>query len=162
MKTLVLARHAKSSWDHPGMSDFQRPLNQRGLGDAPIMAERLRLSTIELQRVISSDAVRALETAEAYASVMTPGRAVRTEHVLYLATGHEILKFLQSLPEQEDSVMIVGHNPGMSEALGQLAGSFYDMPTCSYGVLQFDTEHWQSISSTTGRLLAYDFPARTS
>lgn len=162
MKTLILARHAKSSWDHLGLDDFQRPLNERGLRDAPMMAERLRQSGVNVQRIVSSDAMRALTTAEAYASALTPGKAVRTERALYLATTNEIVSLVRGLPEQEDNVMLVGHNPGMSDALSLLSGIDDDMPTCSYGIVQFDTDSWRHIASVKGKLLAYEFPKKSS
>lgn len=162
MKTLILARHAKSSWDHLGLDDFLRPLNERGLRDAPVMAERLRQSGLNVQRIVSSDAVRALATAEAYASALTPGKAVRTEPTLYLAATSEIVSIARGLPEQEDSVMLVGHNPGMSDAFSLLSGIDEDMPTCSYGIVQFDTESWRHIADVKGELLAFENPKKSS
>lgn len=161
MKTLLLARHAKSDWNSPAANDFERPLNQRGLHDAPLMASYLKQCGYSVGQIISSDALRALQTAEYYRQCIKPGHDLISYHDLYLASLQAIVSLVQHIAPAENAVMLVGHNPGMSEAL-----SFFstepvgEMPTCSVGIIQFDVTRWQDVEQSTGVLLGFEYPKR--
>ena len=161
MKTLLLARHAKSSWDQPGVDDFDRVLNDRGVNDAPNMADFLQQCGYPINRIISSDAVRALQTAEEYRKLLTPETKVSRQHKLYQATYSDILTVIKSIPESDEMVMLVGHNPGMNDVLNYLIRSEVDdMPTCSVAIIQFDVAGWDEIKINSGNLLAFEYPKK--
>ncbi len=163
MKTLFLARHAKSSWDHAGVRDFNRPLNDRGLRDAPIMAQRLigHLSKHPLQKIITSDANRARSTASVYADCLHI--PMQTDDELYLADTHSLLSFIHQLDDDVHAVMLVGHNPGMTDMINSLAHMQLDnLPTCGIAALQFPYAHWYKIVPGSGQLLFLDFPKKST
>jgi phosphohistidine phosphatase len=115
MKTLLVLRHAKSSWSDPARDDYQRPLNKRGRRDGPRMGELVREYGLIPDLVISSDAVRARLTAEAMAEAARYAGEVLLDQHLYLASPADILSLLRTVRENADTVMIVGHNPGLEE-----------------------------------------------
>lgn len=161
MKTLLLARHAKSDWNSAAANDFERPLNQRGLQDAPLMASYLKQCGYSLDQIISSDALRALQTAEHYRQCLRSGRDLISYHDLYLASLRAIVSLVQHISPGENTVMLVGHNPGMSEALNYFSAEMVeDMPTCSVGIIQFDVRSWQDAEQSSGVLLGYEYPKR--
>ena len=115
MKVLILIRHAKSSWKNPGIPDRARPLNKRGKRDAPAMGERLAERGIEVDRVISSPATRALATAEVITEeIGFPWDEIIVDERLYHADKFEMLEVVQGLDDHLDCVMCFGHNPGLS------------------------------------------------
>jgi phosphohistidine phosphatase len=120
MKKLFLIRHAKSSWDNMEMSDFDRPLNERGEKDAPRMAKLLKQRAVAPDRMITSPANRARCTCQLFAKVLEfEKKKIISEQKLYHATPDAILKVLASLPEhkrdEEDIALLFGHNPGITE-----------------------------------------------
>jgi phosphohistidine phosphatase len=156
MKQLLLIRHAKSDWDHPGLSDHDRPLNDRGRRDCPRMAEALRSRGITPDLIVTSTAVRAATTAEAIAGGLgldTAAIARRSE--LYLAPPQLILRVIQGLDESAETVLIFGHNPGMHEAVGRLCGdeAVGDFPTLAVARIELDVDHWGAVEWGDGVLL---------
>lgn len=161
MKTLLLARHAKSDWNSPTANDFDRPLNQRGQQDAPLMASYLKQCGYSVGQIISSDALRALQTAEHYRQCLKPSHDLISYHDLYLASLQAIVTLVQHIAPGENTVMLVGHNPGMSEALNYFSTeTVSDMPTCSVGIIQFDVAQWQDAAQSSGVLLGFEYPKR--
>jgi len=161
MKTVIFARHAKSDWNQPGISDFDRPLNQRGEVDAPAMATYLKECAYPLQQIISSDAVRALATAAEYQKQLTPGKNILQEHSLYLASYQDILQVVANIEAEYSCVMLVGHNPGMTDVVNSFAGDGVDdMSTCSFAIVQFDVSLWSKVNKQNGSLFAYEYPKK--
>ena len=161
MKTIILARHAKSDWNASHSTDFERPLNKRGENDAPFMAAYLQKCGYLLDQIISSDAKRALQTANEYYAMLQPAHGLITHHDLYLASLNTLTDIISSLPQNSSHLMLVGHNPGMTEALNFYTAEFIDnMPTCSVAVIQFDVMNWKDISEGEGDLLGFEFPKR--
>ena len=150
MKTLLLARHAKSDWDVAGLRDHDRPLNARGLRDAPAMARRLVVEGIALQRIVSSTAVRARRTAAEYAAAFGLGQDEDPD--LYAASDRTILRVAASLPDDVEVAMLVGHNPGMADAVAELTGSFVEFPTCAVAECSVDVGSWSELIEGSGRL----------
>ncbi len=165
-KRLLLIRHAKSSWSDAGMTDFDRPLNQRGLAAAPFMAKQWCTKVSGAALLVSSSAVRAQTTArifsETFASHFCHSFPVQLKAELYHATPLEILHCLTSLPTEVDEVLLFGHNPGISEAVTYLTGEPCSMPTCAIADISFDCSGWQEISHKTGALVAFDYPKKYS
>ena len=161
MKTLLLARHAKSDWSSQAANDFERPLNQRGQQDAPLMASYLKQCGYSVGQIISSDAQRAMQTAEHYRQCLRPAHDLISYHDLYLASLQAIVYLVQHISPGENTVMLVGHNPGVSEALNYFSTETVDdMPTCSVGIIQFDVTRWQDATQSTGVLLGFEYPKR--
>lgn len=141
-KTLMAMRHAKSSWDHIGLDDHDRPLNERGLRDAPRMAEWLQNHDLVPERIISSTAVRAITTAEILAEHLKPTPTVVPHRDLYLADPEEYYQALRLLGDPCERVMVVGHNPGLEELVEQLSGEFHRMPTAAIAVFDVAIREW--------------------
>ena len=124
MKTLLLLRHAKSSWDNPRLADFERPFNGRGRADAPRMGALLHKEGLEPDMIITSSAKRALATATAVAEACDNETAVQATRELYLAGPEEYLSLLAEVPETVSTLLMVGHNPGLEELLEELTGQW--------------------------------------
>lgn len=132
MMHLLLMRHAKSSWDDPSLADHDRPLNRRGRKTAPKMAEALEGRELLPDRIVTSGALRALETARIIGEVAGIEPEVRED--LYLAGPDVWRKVLHEQPRSK-CLLLVGHNPGMEDFLEQLTGSFHRLPTAAVAVL---------------------------
>lgn len=160
MKTLLVLRHAKSSWDQPGLDDHDRPLNARGEADAPRMGQLVRDEDLMPDLVISSDAVRARLTAEAMAAAAGYEGTIQLDPRLYHAGAAAILAVLASdVDEDEDRVMIVGHNPGLEELVTKLIGESTEMPTAALAQIALPIDRWSELSARTrGTLDGYWCP----
>lgn len=156
MKTLLLARHAKSDWGVPGFADHDRPLNSRGRRDAPSAARRLVSDGIRIDRIVSSTAARARSTAEEYAAAF--GLTVVEEPLLYAATARSILAIAAALPDDAETVMLVGHNPGMTDVVDELTGAYAELPTCAVAECAVDVGSWAELTEGSGRLLRVRTP----
>jgi len=158
---LTLVRHAKSSRDDMSLEDFLRPLNDRGKRDAPEMGRRLRENGVQPDIIVSSPAKRAIKTARLIAGELCPEAEILEVAGIYEATVAELLKLVQGLPEEKQDVMLVGHNPGISD----LAHIFFrteieNIPTCGVVRLAFDARHWRDISRQRASLLLFDYPRK--
>jgi phosphohistidine phosphatase len=161
MKQLLLIRHGKSDWDHPGLTDHDRPLNDRGLRDAPRIASALIGRGVRPDLIVSSTAVRALTTAQLLAGKMGyPPENIREAPALYLAPPGVILRAIQQLDEAAGTVMIFGHNPGMHEAVAAFAAGeeMADFPTLAVARIEISAEHWGSVEWDSARLLELIIP----
>ncbi|MDT0158086.1 histidine phosphatase family protein [Microbacterium sp. ARD32] len=156
MKTLLLARHAKSDWGLPGVTDHDRPLNSRGLRDAPAMAARLAEEGVPLRRIVSSTAARARGTAGEYATIF--GLSVVEEEALYAASARTVLEVAAAIPDDVDVAMIVGHNPGMTDAVTELTGASVELPTCAVAECAVDIGSWAELIEGSGRMLRLRTP----
>ena len=155
MKTLLVLRHAKSSWSDSALGDHERPLNKRGQRDGPRMGKLVREHGLIPDVIISSDAVRARLTAEAVVEAAGYAGHVRCEAALYAAGPADILAVLRTVTEtMAGTVMIVGHNPGLEELVAQLTGEEPDLPTAALAQIVLPIERWRDLrESTRGRLL---------
>jgi len=160
MKTLILARHAKSSWKDPGQSDHDRPLNKRGRHDAPRMAAHLAANWPAPQAMVTSTARRARDTTAALAEGFCyPAGAIRELPRLYLADAATLLDVARNLPDGEDTVLLVGHNPGMTDFVNRLCNAGLDnLPSCGVARIVFDVTTWTDLQPGGGRLAALEVP----
>lgn len=150
MKTLLVLRHAKSSWNESGLADHDRPLNERGERDAPRMGDLVRERRLTPDVIISSDAVRARMTAEAVAEAARYPGEIRLEPLLYGAAPDDILVVLRAAPELNTAtVMIVGHNPGLEALVGQLTGEPQDLPTAALARIDLPIDRWRDLDEST-------------
>jgi phosphohistidine phosphatase len=154
LKTLLLLRHAKSSWADPGLDDHQRTLNQRGRRDAPRMGDLVREIRLSPDVIISSDAVRARLTAEAVAEAARYAGKILFDPRLYLASPDSIVAVLQTVPDTKaETVMIVGHNPGLEGIIAGLTGEHPDMPTAALAQIVLPIDRWRDLKASTGGTL---------
>ncbi len=162
MKTLYLIRHAKSSWDAANIDDLERPLNDRGKRDAPRMGKRLKEKDIHPDLILSSPANRAISTCKGIADVIGyPQTAIKTDSALYHSDEGTILSVIQELKNKYDTVMIFGHNPGLTDFVNTLLDGELEIdnvPTCGVVAFQFDVEAWSEIKWGKGKMLFFDYP----
>ena len=160
MKKLYLIRHAKSSWKNPGLEDFERPLNKRGLKDAERMGKVLKKASLRPDVVITSPARRAQETAEIIIDkIGFPVERVVLEEEVYDATTYELMEIINKLDDGLDTVVLFGHNPGMTNLANLLNDVEIDnIPTCGIFVIEFDVKSWKKVSEKSGAFVSFDFP----
>ncbi|RLC49114.1 MAG: histidine phosphatase family protein [Candidatus Cloacimonadota bacterium] len=161
MKTLYLVRHAKSSWKQPDLSDFVRPLNKRGENDAPFMGKLLSDKRVNPDLVISSPAKRASATAKIIASEINfPKEKIVLDDNIYEATGRGLLEIISETEENYKSVMLFGHNPGLTVLQNNLSDHFIDnIPTCGVVALKFKTS-WNEIKLNSAGFIFFEYPKK--
>lgn len=162
MKKLLLMRHAKSSWDDPDWTDFERPLTTRGRRDALAAGDALRTRNIKPGIVSSSPANRALTTARLLSKGV--GYALEDIHVderMYETGRAELLEVVHSLDDRHGTALLVGHNPGM-QSLAMYLSTFRDphFQTCAVVCLGFDVDSWKAVERSKGEVLFYELPKR--
>jgi phosphohistidine phosphatase len=154
MKTLLVLRHAKSSWNDPALEDHARPLNKRGRRDAPRMGELVGEYGLIPDVVLSSDAVRARLTAEAVAEAARYAGEILLDPHLYMAGPADILSLLTTVRENAETVMIIGHNPGLEKLVEHLTGERQDLPTAALAQIGLPIDQWRDLNlSTRGTLV---------
>lgn len=148
MKTLHLVRHAKSSWDDPALADHDRSLSPRGGRDLALMSAWFAHRHAAVGRLVSSPACRALATAQAFAAALGQGKgAVVVDGRLVDAPSATILDVVAALDGSVDVLVVVGHNPGMSDLAHQLADRISHLPTCAVASFVFDAMSWANLLS---------------
>lgn len=156
MKTLLILRHAKSSWEDASLEDHDRPLNPRGARDAPRMGRWIVERNLVPDRILSSTAVRALSTAELAAAEFDGSVEIITTRDLYLASPHTYLEVLAGSGDPAERVMVVGHNPGITALVTRLTSVCEEMPTAALAAVELDIEAWERIvEEDRGRLLGF-------
>ena len=158
MKTLLLLRHAKSSWDHPSMRDFDRPLADRGKRDAPRIGRALKERGPAPDLIISSPAARARETVEAVIKSAGLTASLQFDESIYDASLAELMRLVRGLPDQTSCVLMVGHNPGFEGLVNRLTGASERMPTAALASIEFQVDHWQDVEDGQGKLLSVLIP----
>jgi phosphohistidine phosphatase len=162
MKTLFLLRHAKSSWDDTALPDKDRPLNDRGRRDAPEMGERLAKRDVKPDLILSSPAVRALETAEIIARKLDYRRKdIVVDDRLYAVAADDLLDVIHKLDDKLKRVMLFGHNPELTELAHRLSNKITDMPTCAVAEFAFDAKSWSSIGKGKPARVTLDYPKKS-
>lgn len=160
MKSLFLIRHAKSSWDNPGIRDFDRGLNERGLREAPMMAGLLLQRGFTPDLIVSSPAKRAFSTARFFAEAFGhPEQNIERIPDIYEASVMDILHIIHKLPDAAQRVYIFGHNPTFTDVANRFADDFIDnVPTCGIVHLETEAERWADMYEDNTRLRACLFP----
>jgi phosphohistidine phosphatase len=161
MKKIILIRHAKSDWDHPWLADFECPLDERGLRDAPQMAASLKNRGITVDLICSSTAKRAQQTACMTAEVLGyPEEKIQWEKSLYHASEDHLLRFIQSQSDQIQTLVLVGHNPGLTELINLLGVKLDNLPTSGQFAFSLSTTHWKELSRDTCTFAWWDSPKK--
>jgi len=165
MKTLILVRHAKSSWNDQAQRDIDRPLNERGRQDAPLMADRLHERGARPQRIICSPALRTASTAEIFATRLAiPQELIHFERQIYLAGSNHLLQIVRHQDDNIDSVMLIGHNPAFTDFFNELCreARLDNMPTCGVAELELPINSWAKAEFAQAELKYLDYPKKSS
>jgi phosphohistidine phosphatase len=160
MKTLIVIRHAKSSWDDPSLPDFQRPLNERGKKDAPKMAERIFARGIHIDAFISSPAKRAKKTAELFAEKFGVKKSdIILVPALYEASEGNFYEVISNLSSKSSCIALFSHNPGITDFVSRLTEVRVDnMPTCAVFAVKTDIDQWDEFQKANKEFFFFDFP----
>lgn len=162
MRQLGIIRHAKSSWDDPSLDDFDRPLKKRGLRDAPEMGRRLRQRDTRPDLMVTSPALRALTTARHIADALGFGPDnIRRLDAIYEASSNRLFDVLRELPAEANTVLLFGHNPGLTDFANDLTGEEIDnIPTCGVVWCRLAIENWRDLTEGSGEMLWLDYPKK--
>jgi phosphohistidine phosphatase len=165
MKTLTLLRHAKSSWNDPVERDFDRPLNDRGRRAARVMGDYMRIESLHFDAVLVSPAARTLETFELVRAAMERDFSAHEDRRIYLASSVTLLEVLRDCDDSAESVLMVGHNPGLEDLILDLVPESGDtsirdevyikFPTASFAVLHCDINSWADLDRRKARLFSF-------
>ena len=160
MKSVLIVRHAKSSWDSPGVPDFDRPLNDRGKDDGPKMAKRLLNKKISIDAFISSPAKRAKKTATLFASEY----GIEKDDIilvpeLYHPAAEAFFEAIARAPEKAETIALFSHNPGITEFVNMLTDTKVDdMPTCAIYAVRADIRRWTEFQKARRQFWFFDYP----
>ncbi len=159
MKKVYFIRHAKSSWDDPGLSDIERPLNSRGERDAPFMSKVLKGENVQADKLISSPANRAFTTATYFANELNiPEQAIVVRKEIYHAYPEEILNIVRNLSNSDNVVILFGHNPCFTSLANQFSDEYIpNVPTCGIIKVEAKVDQWSDFEKE-GKLTAVYFP----
>jgi phosphohistidine phosphatase len=152
MKRLYLLRHAKSSWDDESLADFDRPLNDRGLRAAPFMGELMADRGIRPDLIVSSPAERAKQTALLAKEASGFDVPIKYDERVYEASPQTLRTVVSQIPEESDSALLVGHNPGMEGIVRYLTGELQPMPTAALASIKLSIDKWESVDERVGIL----------
>ncbi len=160
MKSILLVRHAKSSWENFSIKDFDRPLNDRGKKAAPEMAERLVAKKIPIDAFVSSPAKRASKTAEAFVKVFDISKdKIIYKDKLYEPSDASIASVIADLDNQWNTVAIFSHNPGITDFANELTSTRIDnMPTAGIFAVRANILEWKDFEEAEKEFWFFDFP----
>lgn len=160
MKTAFFIRHAKSSWADMDLSDIDRPLNKRGMRDAPFMAKLLKGKGANPDRLISSPAKRAFTTASFFAEAFDiPASGIEVRNTIYETYVEDVLAMVRKLPEELDQVLIFGHNPTFTSLASMFSSTYIpNIPTCGIFQLEAKIEKWSKFDTDIVSLVALYYP----
>lgn len=152
MKTLLLLRHAKSSWKDATVTDHDRRLNERGRKAAEVMRRFMKEKDLDLDLILSSSSARTRETVGILFAGISPAPEIRFDDGLYLASAATLLETVTALEEDLNQVLLVGHNPGIAELCFRLTGADHRFPTATLASIRLNAENWSNVERTGGRL----------
>jgi phosphohistidine phosphatase len=168
MKRLYLLRHAKSSWDDPTLADHDRPLAPRGRRAAKVIAKHLARQGISPELVLCSPSTRTRQTLKRLAPGLRKNVDVRIEPELYASSAGELLEVLNEVPDEVESVMLIGHNPGIQDLALSLAGAGSQIPrlrskfpTAGLATLELNGT-WRELAPKSAELVALVTPKELS
>jgi phosphohistidine phosphatase len=160
MKSVIIIRHAKSSWDNMGVEDFDRPLNDRGKEDAPKMAKRLLERNVSIDAFISSTAKRARKTASLFIKEFGGQKEdIILVPELYLAGVEAFYNAIAQAPASAETIALFAHNPGITDFANELTDVHVDdMPTCAIFAVKADIQNWSSFKGAKKQYWFFDYP----
>ncbi|PCJ28311.1 MAG: phosphohistidine phosphatase [Flavobacteriales bacterium] len=155
MKALYLIRHAKSDWNNPDLTDYERPLNKRGFKDAPFMAKKLLELNFNPGLIVASPAQRTSSTAE----LISKNTSVLYENSIYEASLNDLTTLISALPNENSEIALIGHNPSITTLSNYLTNDIIrNMPTCSIIKIELEIEHWNEIIQGIGIQKFFIYP----
>ncbi len=162
MKILYIVRHAKSSWDQVALDDFERPLNDRGHRDAIMLGKLLKEKKVIPDLLISSPANRAAMTARLLSEQIKYSLSkIVFDPNLYMASTPLLYNILKALKNEHHQIMIIGHNPGMTALVNDLADvNVPNLPTCSIYGMRLKIKSWHDLSRKCGQKILYEYPKK--
>lgn len=159
---MYIIRHAKSGWENPGLTDFDRPLNDRGKHDAPRMGKRLKEKGVHPDLMLSSPAKRALSTCKRIAEALNyPEEKIVTDRNLYHADEEYLLATVKKISDKYHTVLLFGHNPGLTDLVNNLSNddaNMINIPTCGVAAFSFHIQSWSRVEPGNGKFLFFDYP----
>lgn len=162
MKKLYLIRHAKSSWDNSHLSDFDRPLNERGKRDAPFVGKILNNKNIKPDMFYSSGANRAISTALIIAKELNfPEDNIIIENKIYESSFNDLIDIVRKISDENNTVFLFGHNPGLNIFSDLMSDkTIANIPTCGVVGIEFSEKKWRNIKQKTGRQFLFEYPKK--
>lgn len=160
-REILLIRHAKSSWDNPNLTDFDRPLAERGLRDAPVMANELAKHRIPIDLVIASPSVRTTQTLEYFrATLKIPQERIVWDSTVFHSSTENLLRILSALDDSVRHVVFVGHNPSMTDLSNALQSDTLidNVPTCGIVHISGSWSSWKELRQQKGKLEFFLYP----
>lgn len=160
MKNVFFVRHAKSSWAEPYLRDAERPLNKRGLRDAPFMAKMLNSKGIQADLIISSPAKRALTTAKYFAKEMNlPAEKIDINNIVYGAYPEDVIQLVKKVDNDVETLMVFGHNPTFTSIVNRFTEDYIaNVPTCGIVKIEADIDSWADFGEATAVLTEFYYP----
>ncbi|GAA4944383.1 histidine phosphatase family protein [Algibacter agarivorans] len=148
MKKIIIVRHAKSSWEH-NVTDHERPLNDRGYSDANLVSSHFKDNSLNIDFVISSDAMRTKTTANIFISNLNIDKNIfRLNHDLYDFSGSNLVEVVKRCEDSIDNLMVFGHNHAITAFVNTYGDSYIDnVPTCGVVIIAFDIKSWNNLKS---------------
>lgn len=146
MKTLLLLRHAKSSWKNSDIEDHERPLNKRGKKDAPKMGRLLASENLLPDLIVSSSAKRCRKTAEHVIHTSGYRGETRFCNDIYEASADTLVDFLAKQPESAARLLLIGHNPGLEELLERVVGVYMPLTTAALAYIDLPIDSWPDMT----------------
>ena len=162
MKNLYLVRHAKSTREYPELTDFERPLNIRGRIDAPVMSELLKKMGALPDLILTSPANRTMATARLFAEHLNyPQNKIQVVEEIYEAWRETLVDVLKTIDSKNESVILIGHNPGLQLLAEYLTDFPHDnIPTCGIVGLELDIDNWAAIKEKSAKLMFFEYPKK--
>jgi phosphohistidine phosphatase len=159
-KKLYLIRHAKSSWKNISLDDFDRPLNKRGKNDAPIIGKLLKERINHIDLIITSPAKRTAETARIIGKNMDYTKMILYDEKIYEASANDLLQIIRELDDKISNVLLVGHNPGLTDLVNYLSNEIIsNIPTCGVVAIEFKNT-WMDIKVKDGKITFFEYPKK--
>ena len=153
-------RHGKSSLAEPGLSDFNRPLKNRGIKEAGFVVEKLNKSGIKPDRIVSSPANRAKSTAMLIAQGLKfPLEEVILEPALYDALLNDVLRIVATVSGKINTLMLFGHNPTFTDVANHFGHPMFNLPTCGCVGFDLEIENWKDVSNASVKKSFQIFPS---
>lgn len=160
MKNVYFIRHAKSSWEDASLRDSERPLNKRGLRDAPFMAKMLKGKGVNADWIISSPANRALTTAKYFANEMNlPDEKIDINSIVYGAYPEDVINLVKNVDDSVDTLLVFGHNPTFTSIVNRFTEDYIaNVPTCGVVKIEADINSWSAFNEVNAVQTEFYYP----
>jgi phosphohistidine phosphatase len=161
-KHICFLRHAKSSWRYPDLNDYDRPLNDRGIEDAPFMGRKLKKIGYSPDLIISSPANRAISTARIICEKLSyPLHRLKLDDSIYMSSAWQLIDLIKSLEAKHNKVMLIGHEPAFSQCIRILCDiEIEKFPTCAALNVSLNKDEWSKLREQEGKITFFEYPKK--